>query len=82
MAAHQDDPMHARHLARVRSHHVSTVIGVILIALGYWLVAVTPDTPPDWVLLRVVLGFVSILAGFILAVIPLLGKILSADNQE
>lgn len=82
MAAHQPDPMHARHLAQARRHRVSTIIGVILIALGYWLIAAPPDTPQNWVLVRVVLGLVFILAGFILAVIPLLGKILRADNQE
>ncbi|MDD5058547.1 MAG: hypothetical protein PHQ60_11805 [Sideroxydans sp.] len=74
------DPMHERYLAHIRSRRVSTIVGIIAIALGYSLLAVPPDTSQEWVLVRVVLGFIFILVGFVMAVVPLLGSLFGTND--
>jgi len=54
--------------ARKRVQEV--VVRVILLS-GYALLAVSPETPSDWLLIRVVSGFAALFAGFGLAIFRL-----------
>ena len=71
----------ARHLARVRRLQVARTAGLLTMLLGYGLLAVYPDTPLNWALLRVVLGFTCLFIGFGLAIVPWLDRILSGDKE-
>ncbi len=47
-------------------------IGLVLIVVGYLLMAVSPSTSSDWVLFRSMGGLACIIIGFGLAILPLL----------
>jgi hypothetical protein len=47
-------------------------IGLVLIVVGYFLMAVEPGTPSDWVLARAMGGLACIVVGFGMAILPLL----------
>jgi len=59
---------------------VQEVIGFVILLSGYALLAVSPDTPSDWLLIRVVSGFVALLAGFVLAILPFLTRLTGSDQ--
>ena len=59
---------------------VQEVIGFIILLSGYALLAVSPDTPSDWLLIRVVSGFIALLAGFVLAILPFLTRLTGSDQ--
>jgi len=71
----------ASHLARVRKLKVARVAGLLTMLLGYCLLAVYPDTPLTWALLRVVLGFICLFIGFGLAIVPWIDRILGGDKE-
>lgn len=75
------DPRKAQRLDRMRSRKIARVIGLLTMIFGYGLLAVYPDTPLEWVLLRVALGFACLLVGFGLAIAPLLGRFLGDDED-
>jgi uncharacterized membrane protein HdeD (DUF308 family) len=60
----------AQYRTRHRRRKIMIVIGLVLIVLGYFAMAVKPTS--DWVLLRTMLGLGGIILGFGLAVLPLL----------
>ena len=45
-------------------------IGIALLMAGYVCLAVPADTPSSWLMLRVVIGFSLLFAGFIVAIGP------------
>lgn len=55
-------------------------VGFCLLLSGYAVLAISPDTPYEWVLLRVVMGFGLLFIGFGLAIAPLLSSISQADE--
>ena len=59
---------------------VKGMIGFIILLTGYALLAVGPDTPSDWLLIRVVSGFIALFAGFVLAVLPFLTRLTGSDQ--
>ena len=59
---------------------VQEVIGFITLLGGYALLAVSPDTPSDWLLIRVVTGFIALFAGFVLAILPFLTRLTGSDQ--
>lgn len=59
---------------------IQEVAGFIVLLSGYALLAVNPDTPSDWLLIRVVLGFVALLAGFGMAIMPILTRVTGGDQ--
>ncbi len=63
-----------------RGRRIRSVAGLASLFLGYALLAVSPDTPADWLVARVVLGFVCLFAGFVLAVVPLLNRSVGDDR--
>ena len=64
----------ARYCARTKRRRFYVVVGLLLIALGYVLMAVSPDTPSNTALARVLGGLACIVIGFGLAILPLLAQ--------
>lgn len=62
----------ARYRSRAKRRRVYVVAGLLLIALGYVLMAVSPQTSSNWVLTRVIAGLACIVIGFGMAILPLL----------
>lgn len=50
--------------------------GILLLLAGYMCLAVSADTPSDWLLLRVAGGFGLLFAGFVVAIGPTVTAIL------
>lgn len=62
----------ARYRSRTRRRKVYVVVGLLLIVLGYFLMAVSPDAVAEWALMRAMGGLACIVVGFGLAILPLL----------
>jgi MFS family permease len=69
----------ARYRSRTTRRRVSIVLGLLLIALGYLLMAVSPDSSTQWALFRVMAGLGCIIIGFAMAVLPLIALWTQAD---
>lgn len=63
-------------VARRRREWLRIIAGLVCMGCGYGLLAVSPDTPSEWLLPRVVLGFVALLGGAAAALSPLLERLL------
>lgn len=63
---------HARYRRRRTRRRVYLAVGLLLIGLGYLLLAVSPDSNSAWVLLRAVAGLGCVVVGFGMAILPLL----------
>lgn len=74
-SSHRSDPLLERHHQRVRRGRLNALLGIALLLCGYALLAIDPDTPQDWVLLRVATGFGLLFIGFALAILPWLHRI-------
>lgn len=74
-AEHDLSPRDVRQKAQQRHRRLQQFLGILLLLAGYASLAVSPDTPSEWVLLRVALGFGLLFAGFALAVLPWLSRI-------
>jgi hypothetical protein len=71
--------LQARHQARRRNRRAMVVVGLLLLALGYALLAVSPETESVWVLMRAFGGMACIVVGFGMAIVPLLSGWLTED---
>lgn len=60
----------ARYRSRTLRRKVYVIVGVLLIALGYYLMAVSPKVVSDWALLRAMGGLTCIVVGFGMAILP------------
>lgn len=69
----------ARYRSRARRRRVYTVIGVVLLVLGYLLMGVDPAASSAWAFTRAVAGIGCIVVGFGLIVLPWLS---SWSNSE
>lgn len=69
----------SRYRARDKRRRVLIVVGLLLIALGYLLMAVSPDTSTDGALFRVMAGLACIILGFGMAVLPLIAQWTQTD---
>jgi hypothetical protein len=56
------------------------LVGLAILVSGYALLAVRPDTPSDWLMIRVLAGFGALVVGFGVAILPLLEKITGGDD--
>jgi multisubunit Na+/H+ antiporter MnhB subunit len=70
---------HARQRKRTNRRRIYIIVGLLLIALGYALMAVKPDVASDWVLARAFAGMGCLVIGFGMAVLPLLSSWTSGD---
>lgn len=69
-----------RHRIKVARQRMTIMIGLCILLAGYALLAVSPDTASQWVLIRVVSGFVFIFVGFVVAVLPILSRMMGGDD--
>ncbi|MCX7233713.1 MAG: hypothetical protein NTY26_09745 [Burkholderiales bacterium] len=69
-----------RRAAVARARRIRSLAGLASLFSGYAFLAVSPDTPADWLMARVVLGFVCLFAGFVLAVVPFLNRSVGDDR--
>ncbi len=69
----------SRYRARARRRRVYTVIGLVLVVLGYVLMGVSPQASSAWALTRAVAGIGAIVIGFGLLILPWLS---STGNSE
>ncbi len=67
----------SRHIMRQK---ITTWIGLLILIGGYALLAVSPDTPSDWLMIRVFAGFGALMVGFVIAILPILKKITGGDD--
>ncbi len=74
-------PDHEAHLpsatVRIWWRRGTALLGLAMLFSGYALLAVSPDTPGDWVLIRVAAGFLLLFIGFAIAIVPLLSRTLN-----
>jgi len=75
------DQLRARQRVRTVRRRSTVIIGLLLLLAGYALLAVSPDTPSGWALIRVFLGFSLLFIGFGVAVLPLLSRITGGDDD-
>lgn len=69
-----------RYHAKLVRRRLSTIIGFCILLTGYALLAISPDTPTDWVLIRVVVGFGFLFVGFAVAILPMLSRLTGGDD--
>ncbi len=69
-----------RHRIKVVRQRITTMVGLCILLAGYALLAVSPDTASQWVLIRVVSGFGFLFVGFAVAVLPILSRLLGGDD--
>ena len=70
-----------RHRARALRQRWMLAIGFALLLAGYALLAVSPDTASEWVLLRVFTGFALLFVGFSVAIIPTLARLTGSEDE-
>jgi len=70
---------HARQRKRHTRRRIYVIVGLLLIALGYALLAVGPKASPDWALTRAFAGMACVVVGFAMAVMPLLSSWTSGE---
>ncbi|MDD5030537.1 MAG: hypothetical protein PHH58_13740 [Rhodoferax sp.] len=76
----QHELLARRHRARLVRRRVTVIIGLGILLCGYAMLAVSPDTPSEWVLIRVVTGFGFLFVGFAIAVLPMLSRLTGGDD--
>lgn len=74
-------PLAQRYRARTLRRRITIAIGMAILVAGYALLAVSPDTPSDWVLIRVFTGFALLFVGFAVAIMPLLARLTGGDEE-
>ena len=74
------DQLRVRYRARTIRRKVTIGIGLLLLMAGYALLAVSPDTPSQWVLIRVFVGFALLFVGFAVAILPILSRLTGGDD--
>ena len=74
------DQLRTRYRVRTARRRLTIIVGLLLLLAGYALLAVSPDTPSEWVLLRVFAGFGLLFVGFGIAVLPILTRITGGDD--
>ena len=80
-----DHRHHEEALLRLQRHRTlwrrgTFVFGMVVLLSGYALLAISPDTPSDWVLIRVAAGFGLLFVGFGLAILPWLARAVGSDD--
>lgn len=74
------DQLRARYRVRSIRKRVTIAIGLLILLAGYALLAVSPDTASEWVLIRVFGGFALLFIGFAVAVLPILSRLTGGDD--
>lgn len=74
------DQLRVRYRAKSIRRRVTIGIGLLLLLAGYALLAVSPETPSQWVLIRVFAGFALLFVGFGVAILPILSRLTGGDD--
>ena len=74
------DQLRVRYRARTVRRRVTIAIGCVILLCGYALLAVSPETASEWVLIRVFAGFALLFVGFGVAVLPILSRLTGGDD--
>lgn len=74
------DHLRQRHIVKVARRRLTVVIGMCILIAGYALLAVSPDSASEWVLIRVVAGFAFLFIGFAVAILPMLSRLTGDDD--
>lgn len=74
------DQLRVRYRAKSVRRRVTIGIGLVILLAGYALLAVSPNTASEWVLIRVFAGFALLFIGFGVAVLPILSKLTGGDD--
>ena len=74
------DQLRVRYRAKSVRRKVTIGIGLLLLLAGYALLAVSPETPSEWVLFRVFAGFALLFVGFGVAILPILSRLTGGDD--
>ena len=69
-SAHLRDRQARSLRSRAARKRMQQVVGLMLLLVGYVCLAVPAETPSEWLLLRVVGGFVLLFVGFAVAIGP------------
>jgi len=80
MRSEIQDILRAHKKKLAKRQRIREVIGILILFGGYASLAVSPETPSDWLLIRVVGGFSALLAGFGLAILPILTRAVGGDK--
>jgi hypothetical protein len=80
MAPPPQKTLFQRHRSKSVRRRLGLVAGLCLLITGYALLAVSPDTPTDWVMFRVVAGFAFLFVGFATAISPFLAGLVGDDE--
>ena len=80
MASPPQNTLLQRHRSKSMRRRMSLIVGLCLLITGYALLAVSPNTPTDWVMLRVVGGFALLFVGFATAISPFLAGLVGDDE--
>lgn len=71
----REDKLLERHRRQAMRARGLQLLGIGLLLAGYAVLAVSPETPSEWVLVRVAAGFGLLFFGFGLAVMPWLSRV-------
>lgn len=74
------DQLRVRYRAKSIRRRITIGIGLLLLMAGYALLAVSPDTATEWVMIRVFAGFALLFVGFGVAVMPILATLTGTDD--
>lgn len=74
------DELRSRYRSRKKRKRATVVIGFLILLAGYALLAVSPDTPSEWVLFRVFAGFAFLFVGFGIAILPMISRMTGGDD--
>lgn len=74
------DQLRIQYRGRTWRRRLTIVAGLLMLAAGYALLAISPDTPSQWVLMRVAAGFALLFIGFAVAVLPILSRLTGGDD--
>ena len=74
------DQLRVRYRAKSIRRRITIGIGLLILLAGYALLAVSPDTASEWVMIRVFAGFALLFVGFGVAVMPILATLTGTDD--
>lgn len=74
------DQLRVRYRAKSIRRRITIGIGLLILLAGYALLAVSPETASEWVMIRVFTGFALLFVGFGVAVLPILATLTGTDD--
>jgi len=76
----RDSQMQTRREVKASRRRLRRIVGFFLLLAGYGVLAISPDTPGEWVLVRVAIGFSLLFIGFGLSIMPWIARISGSEE--